>query len=371
MKICFFGTYRSSYARNSSLRQALKVTGVDLVEVQSEFPDEKMELPEDFTLKTTLHRIVRKTKAYLSLISRFREVISCDYIFVLHPGHLDLPIAWILAKIAKVPLVFDTSISPYDTMFIGRSVAPRNSIKAKAVKLIERLLLKLPNKLFVDTKLMKNFIQKEFKVSESKIFVVPLGANDQIYKPAKNKSNGKPTKVFFFGLYNPMHGTEYIMQAIKLLSKDKDLTFTMLGDGYLKPQLLEFAQKNHLSNVKFHDFVTETELVRHIQNNDILLGVFSKSPVFERQIPNKVFAALACKKPLICSEYASLKEQLTHKKHVYYCKPEDPNSLAKAIGELAKNKVLQTEISKNGYQIYKQKFTPIKIGETLLKGIES
>ena len=168
-----------------------------------------------------------------------------------------------------------------------------------------------------------------------------------------------------------MHGTQYIMQAIKLLSGDKDLTFTMLGDGYLKPELMKFARKNHLSNVKFHDFVPETELVSHIQSNDIILGVFSKSPVFERQIPNKVFAALACQKPLICAEYSSLKEQLIHKKHLYFCKPENPEGLAKAIRELAKNKVLQNEISKNGYQIYKQKFTPIRIGEALLKGIES
>lgn len=371
IKVCFFGTYKHNYSRNSSLRNGLQLAQVKVVEVQSEIPDEKMELPQDFTLRKTIWRIGRKIRAYIYLLSRAREVISADYIFVLHPGHLDLPFAWILSKIAGAPLIFDTSISPYDTMFIGRAIASKNSFKAKLVKFTEKSLLKLPIKVFVDTELMKKFVAAEIGVNEQKIFIVPLGANDLIYKPGTEKTPQKTTQVFFFGLYNPMHGTQYIMQAIKLLKSEQDIKFTLLGDGYLKAGLIRFAKRNKLTNVTFLDFVPEPELVKNIQNVDIILGAFSNSPIFQRQIPNKVFAALACRKPLICARYPALEEILVHKKHVYFCKPEDPQSLATAIKELAKDKALQSEISKNGYQIYKQKFTPIKIGETLLKGIES
>src|SRR3989344_9162596 len=234
-------------------------------------------------------------------------------------------------------------------MFIGRSIAPRNSLKAITVKHIESFLLKFPDKLIVDTKFMKKFIHNEFNVEDKKIFVVPLGANEQVYKPAKTKPNGKNSKVFFFGLFQPMHGVQYILEAAKILKKEKNIEFTILGDGYLKPHFLEFSQKNSLNNVHFEGFVQEKDLVKYIQNNDIILGVFSQSPIYQRQIPNKVYAALACKKPLICAEYPVLKEEFIHKKHIYYCKVENANSLAIAIKDLAKNKSLQQELSINGY----------------------
>lgn len=367
MNICFFGLYNANYARTSTLREGLQRRGITVTEVHEEIPNERMELPEDFTLRKTVHRIGRKIACYWRLLKRYKEAVACDAIVVLHPGHLDLPLAWLLAKGWAKPLLFDSSISPYDTMFVGRSIADRSSAKAKAVKFIEKTLLVLPDIIFVDTEKMKQFLVHEVGVTGDKIIVVPLGANDTIYHPLKKEvKTVRPVHVFFFGLYNPMHGADVILKAAALLKNDKSIRFTLLGDGYLKPELVSLAKKNRLTNVTFSGFVPENELARHIREADIVLGVFSNSPVFQRVIPNKVFAAIASKKPLITAKLPALTDTFTHKESIMFCKPEDPKSLARIISELAKSKTLRAKVASGGYGIFQTQFTPQRVADALL-----
>ncbi|MBI4137610.1 glycosyltransferase [Candidatus Roizmanbacteria bacterium] len=368
-KICLFGLYNYTYARNSSIRDSLKRAGMQVVEVHREVPNERMELPEDFTLRKSVYRILRKLKLYIELLGEYKKVMKCDIVIVLHPGHLDLPFAWVLCKLGGMKLLFDTSISPYDTMFIGRSIARSTSFKAWAVKWVEGFLLRLPDRLFTDTKGMKDFISSTFNIHKEKVFVLPLGANEKMYKPAANPTQNTKINVLFFGLYNPLHGTQHIMASINKLKVEKGITFTMLGDGYLKESLIDYKKKHNLRNVTFIGFVPEQELVKQIQKADILLGTFSDNPVFQRVVPNKVFAALACKKPLITARMAPVEEFFTHGKDIYFCNPEDPKSLAHAIKTVAFNTKLRKRLAEEGYRAYRDNFTTKEIGRLLVKEI--
>jgi glycosyltransferase involved in cell wall biosynthesis len=218
---------------------------------------------------------------------------------------------------------------------------------------------------------MKDFIVKEFEVKPNKIFVVPLGANDEIYKPIKNSVNDKRiTNVLFFGLYNPLHGVSYIMNAIKLLKKEKNISFTMIGDGYLKNEIVEFAMVNKLNNVRFIGFMPEKELVSYIQDSDIMRGVFSNIPVFHRAIPNNVFAAIACGKPLISAKLPPMDEYFKHEENIYFCKPEDPKDLALAIKKLSEDPKLHNSLASNGYRLFLKRFIPKQIGKVLVEELK-
>lgn len=366
MKICFFGLYNEKYARTSTIREGLKRLGVEVIEVHEEIPNERMELSQDFTLKTTLHRLARKVTSYFHLMLQAKKVWSTDAIIVLHPGHLDLPLAWVLAKLGSKPLLFDNSISPYDTMFVGRSIAERSSIKAKLVKFVEGSLLRLADTVFVDTKLMAGFVEKEFKIPKNQIIVVPLGANDAVYTKAAYVPS-KKTKVLFFGLYNPMHGAQHIIQAASYLKDDTTIQLTMLGDGYLKEDLQKEAKQEKLTQVTFTGFIPEAELVKQIHAHDIILGVFSQSPVFKRVIPNKVFAALACGRPLITAKLPASETYLKDGETALLVEPEDALSLAKAIRSLSQDQKKAARIAESGHQLYQRTGTPEEIAKTLLK----
>lgn len=366
MKLSFFGMYNQHYARTSTLREGLRRLGIEIHEIHEEVPNERMELPEDFTLTKTLHRILRKVACFFRLILRSAEIRGSRAIVVLHPGHMELPYAYLLAKLSRKPLLFDSSISPYDTMFVGRSIADKSSIKAKAVKMMETILLRLPDKVIVDTERMGKFMTYYLGVPKHKLCVVPLGANDTVYQPAPDVSSHTGIRVLFFGLYNPMHGAPTILEAAKQLADKSTITFTMLGDGYLKESLMHYVKVNKLKNVTFLGFMPEASLVKHIQETDIMLGIFSKSPVFERVIPNKVFAALACKKPLITANLPAVASFFTSGKDILLCPPEDSKALADAIAELAASKKKRDSIAESGYQRYLKTGTPQSVAKIFL-----
>ena len=364
--VCLFGTYDYNYSRNSSIRDGLKKSGVKVVEAYYEIPLSRLETKEDFGIAKWIQRIISKIKAWVFLLSSWKLVKQSNVVIVLHPGHLDLPPAWILCKLLSKPLIFDTSISPYDMYIVGRDLAKVGSVKELVLKKVEGFLLKLPDKLFTDTTLMKNFVCNTFKIQKEKVFTVPLGANNKLYKPKRSKN--KKVKVLFFGMYNPVHGAWHIIKAINQL-KNENIDFVMLGDGPIKDELIGYANKNKIKNLEFKGFVPEPELVKEINSADILLGTFSNVHIMKRVIPNKIFGSIACKKCIITARQPILEEYFDHKSSIYYTIPEDHKTLADAIKELSDDKQLRETIASNAYEIYKDNFTPEKIGQTLMEGL--
>lgn len=374
--ITFFGTYKQKYARNVMLKNALTMFDYEVREVNIEIPDERLELPEDFTFAKTLKRIRKKLSSSVQLLRHWKAIYTSDIVFVLHPGHLDVPIVKLLTLTrlfskTKPQIWFDDSISPYDIMFVGRSIAARNSLKARLVKWIEMFTLRLVDKVMVDTKQMKQFLVNELGVQAHKILVIPLGTNEKMYFPARQNVSSSKTSVLFFGLFNPMHGLPFIMDAAKLLKDEKNIEITILGDGYLKDDLIKFVADNALKNVKFKSFMPEEQLVKEIQACDIMLGIFTDSGTFKKVIANKVFAGLACQKAVITADLPATHDFFEHKNTMYLCPPNDAASLADAIQELHTDKKLRQKIADNGYFLFQAQFSTQEIGKVLNKAIES
>lgn len=102
MKICYFGSYDLSYARNIVIRQGLEENRVEVIECQVS--------PR---LKTvTKYRVLRKK------FHRIKDGISA--IIVAEMNHTIMPLAYYFAKKRKVPLIFDPFISFYDSIIFDR-----------------------------------------------------------------------------------------------------------------------------------------------------------------------------------------------------------------------------------------------------------
>lgn len=370
LRICLFGTYFYNYARNTAIREGLKRLGIQVVEAHREVPKNRLDLPQDFTLWRIILRIWKNLKASWFLFFESQKVFTSDIVIVLYPGYMVLPLAWLLCLVFGKKLIFDSFLLLYEPLITERKIADPKSVKAKLLKIVQRFLLKLPDQVMVDTQLRKKFLITSLGISAHKIFVVPIGTNEDLYKPkATDPRRSGKIQVFFFGLYNPVQGTNYIIRAINLLRDQKNLTFTMLGDGLMKKEIVDYAQQNRLENVNFIGVEPESELVSHIQNCDIMLGIFSDLDIGRHSVANKIFAALACRKPLISARSPAMLESFEHQKHVFYCEPEDSESLAEAIKTLAHDRKLRETLAQNGYEIYREKFSWEKIGRSLLDGI--
>ncbi|MHA1278249.1 MAG: glycosyltransferase [Candidatus Helarchaeota archaeon] len=301
----------------------------------------------------------------------FYKILTSDFDSILI-GYSDInSIENFLAKVSsKRPIFFDAFFSQYDSLVIDRKIIGRYSPMAKYLYHREAFFLKCVDCVILDTNAHIKYFHKLFpsiNVDYERVFV---GADDSKIVPKNIPREFEKFVVFFYGTYIPLHGIQYIMAAAKELEKVKDIIFILVGGGQTFGSIQKMAKRLDLSNVKFLPPVSYSQLVDYMNQADVCLGIFGTSRKSANVIPNKVYDALAVKKPIITRNSSAIREALDDQINCILCKPGNGKSLADAILLLKNDEILRKEIAINGYKLYKEKFTPKQIGKSLLKIME-
>jgi len=352
MKVCYFGAYDHNYPRNQIIRQGLILNDVQVIECN-------------------VSQEIRTWQKYPPL---FREYLKycqgCDCIVVAEFGQSLVPLAWLLSKFARKPLVFDAFTSLYDSAVSDREIVKAKSIRALRYYFLDRVALSLADAILVDTKQHAEHFISWFSVKPSKISVIPVGVSDDWFYP--RPSSGREDSyllIQFYGTFIPLHGVQYIVKAAKILEeKYADVRIELIGKGQTFEDAYALAQQLRLRNLSFVEPVPPTELPLLIARVDICLGIFGDTGKAHRVIPNKVYQSLAMRKPVITGDSPAIREVFRDGEHLLLCRMADPESLAEAILQLKNSEALRERIAFNGYALVKSQFTPEGIGKRL-KGV--
>jgi glycosyltransferase involved in cell wall biosynthesis len=122
-----------------------------------------------------------------------------------------------------------------------------------------------------------------------------------------------------------------------------------------------------LDNVTFEDWMAYDHLPERIARADILLGVFGNTPKALRVIPNKVFQALACGKPLITGAAPAYPDELRAEPRsgITWVPMNDPAALATAVAGVAAHPDQLAEEGLRARTTYERFFAPAEITEQL------
>ena len=120
----------------------------------------------------------------------------------------------------------------------------------------------------------------------------------------------KPTDflVLYAGIIGHAQGLEIMVEAAEKLKEHKDIFLLMVGDGPVKPKLLEQAENAQLKNILFFDSVTKYEMPGIVKDVDVAAVPLKKLPLFEGAIPSKIFENLAMEKPILLGVDGEAKE---------------------------------------------------------------
>ncbi|MDQ7073530.1 MAG: glycosyltransferase [Gammaproteobacteria bacterium] len=198
----------------------------------------------------------------------------------------------------KVPLVFDPLISAYDKQVWERNKFPEGSKKANKLLKWERALFRSVDYLIADTKHHAAFYADKMRIDTSKLSVLPVGAEEALFMPQDDIGLNRPLRILFYGSYIALQGPEVIAEAAQLYDGPR-VEWLFIGDGPLRQQVEAILQE--LDDVRFIDWVPYADLAEKIAQADICLGVFGSTDKTQ-VIPNKVYQALACARPVITSE---------------------------------------------------------------------
>jgi len=362
--ICFFGTYESSFPRTITLKEACRIKKFKVIECHKPFWENMPQKYEFFSLKSMIKYGFKLVFVYISLAARYLKLEDHDAVIVGYNGYFDMPLAKLLTKIRKKTLIFTPVFPLYETLVEDRKYINKTSLKSKIIHLIDEISCGLADFIIIETKSYINYLCEEFKIPRKKFFKIPLGADENNFclrRPKNNKKDMHHLKVLFYGKFIPLQGISYIVKAAKILEKDKEVKFEIIGSGQLSDNIKRLSKKLDVKNIDFIDWVNYKELPEHILNADVCLGIFGSTPKAQRGIPIKVYEALAMKKPIITGDTPAARDVFTHKTNAVLCEMCNPEALADSIILLKENRELRANIAESGFKLYQEVFSSKQI----------
>jgi glycosyltransferase involved in cell wall biosynthesis len=198
------------------------------------------------------------------------------------------------ARRHDVPLVLDPLISAWDKQVFERHKLVENSAQAQRLLRWESSLFNHSDIVIADTDCHAEFFRSALGVDASKVAVIPVGAEEELFSRQPRPVASEAMRVMFYGSFIGLQGPQFIAQAARHVP---EVNWTFIGSGPLLDQCRDIV--HNAEHVEFIPRVPYEELASRIGAADVLLGIFGTSEKAARVIPNKVYQALACGRPVI------------------------------------------------------------------------
>ncbi len=336
----WWGRFDPDYSRNRILRNLLKKNEITV---------------RDF----------RPRSSYFgTLESLLHPPEPADVVWVPCFRHRDLISARRFADRTGAPLVFDPLISSWDKIVHERAKYPAAHPRAMKLLKQEQSLFGRADYVVADTGLHARFFVEQLCAPEDRTLVIPVGAEEPLFYPQPSRVLSEPLEILFFGSFISLQGPHHIVEAARMIPEAR---WTMLGDGPLKAQCRELA--GDLSQVKFEDWLPYDELAKRIGAADIVLGIFGDSAKAGRVIPNKVYQALACGRPVITRHSDAYPNEVRKdlSSGMVFVPPADPAALAGAVGNLLRQKERLPILSERAARTYTSLFSETRVHDGLFE----
>jgi glycosyltransferase involved in cell wall biosynthesis len=299
-----------------------------------------------------------------------RHTPTADLIWVPCFRQRDVLAAARFARATRAPLVVDPLISAYDKQVGERMKFGATSARARRLLAWERALLGAADRVVADTDGHAGYFSSVLGVDPDRVRVVPVGADETLFRPAPIGGEVGATEVVFYGSFLALQGPEIIVQAARQVSAS-NLSVTLVGDGPLHETCRSLAQGCPL--VRFEPWVDYTLLPQRIHQAQILLGVFGATPKADRVIPNKVYQSLACARPVITRRASAYPEELLKRPRdgLRFVEAGDPRALADAIDEASRDPASLEPAAADARGIYERWFSGDRVRSALARLLDS
>ena len=334
MRVLYFGTYDRAYPRNAQVISALRGAGVEVREQHRAVWERR------HNWSVGLRQMLRVAEAEHSLRKTRDDERDADALIVGYPGHFDLPAAKRVAR--GRPVIFNPLVSLFDTIVDDRQRFRRGSPGAGVVHIVDRRAFRRSDRVVADTEAHAAFFRDQFDLPPDRVEVCFVGAEDRLFRPGWQPE--APFHALFVGKLIPLHGLETILAAAALVP---EIPFRVAGDGQLAGLL-----DRRPANVEQVSWIPYEELPDAYRAAGCALGIFGTGDKAARVIPNKVFQALACARPVITADTPAARELLTDDTNAFLVPAGDPKALAGAVRRLAADEALAERVARAGRETF-------------------
>ena len=253
-------------------------------------------------------------------------------------------------KRTKKPIIFDPLISKYLT----RTGDHGKWWTAWEKKWRDRMGTDNCDWLIMDTQAHLDWMVKAYQFDPAQTGIVPIGADVEKFKP-ETKVSSDIFQVGFYGGFVPLQGVDRIVQCAKLLEKEEDIRFDIIGYGPFYKKVKALAEKLSVKQVDFKGWVQYDELNKSLNHFDLALGVFGTSLKTDLVIPNKIYHYAAMRTCIVTKDTPGIRENFTDGENIVLTQ-NDPEKMAEKILDLKSNTSKREAIAEKGYQLVRDQY---------------
>ncbi|MCX8153849.1 MAG: glycosyltransferase family 4 protein [Candidatus Bathyarchaeota archaeon] len=219
---------------------------------------------------------------------------------------------------------------------------------------------------------MVSHVKWAFGLPEDKLSMVPNGVNTNVYEGISKGSLREfrakfalPEEkiVLYVGRLVYEKGIHVLINAAPRILENVNAKFLIVGNGYMKDQLLNIARSMRLEHkILFLGFVDEATLVKLQKCADV-----SVVPSLFEPFGIVALEAMAAKSPVVVSDTGGLSEIIEHDVTGVKVYPNNPESLAWGVTKVLLDENYSRYISENAYKKVREKFDWNRIAEQTMQ----
>lgn len=172
------------------------------------------------------------------------------------------------------------------------------------------------------------------------------------------------------GIANGLHAVLDAAIELKRRGRD-DIKLVLVGDGRLKPSLVERAVAEQLNNVIFHPPVSKDRLAGLMASADLGLQILANVPAFYYGTsPNKFFDYIAAGLPVLNNYPGWLTDMIREHECGFAVPPDDAAAFADALEQAADDRAALEGMSQRARDLAKLQFDRNKLGAKFVEWLE-
>ena len=243
-----------------------------------------------------------------------------------------------------------------------------NSLKRKIHNSVDKISLRLFNKVIINSEFMKNQIplwgipKDRINIIHNAVALEHFNNNEETASLKKKLGiDSNKTVIATVGRLSREKGHMLLLEAAsKVIAQLPDLIFLIIGEGPFEKKLKDHAKKLGLSKyVLFTGFFDDLPSVLNLTDIFIL-------PSTSEGMPMTLLEAMSASKPIIATSVGGVPEVVQDGKTGILLKTRNPTQMAKAITNLVNNKKAAVEMGRKGRQLVEKTYSI----EYLVKNIE-
>lgn len=300
--------------------------------------------------RSFFHRVISFLSFMFSSFITGLQVKNVDLVWGTSPPIFQAGTAWAIARLKGIPFVLEIR-DLWPAFAIGVGVL-NNRLLIQAAEAYERFLYSHADVVVVNS---PGFVEHVAQRGAKRVELVPNGADTSMFDPEiddtafrENYNLGDQFIAMYAGAHGMSNDLGILLQAADLLRLRNDILVVLLGDGKDKLDLIYQAQALKLDNVRFLPPVPKTSMPAALAAANVCIAILKPIPEYKTVYPNKVFDYMAAGRPVILAIQGVIQEVVDNAKGGICVPPGNPESIAKAIAQLADDPELSQRLGVNG-----------------------